>query len=228
MLWGISRHFVKCTTEPNVYFMGKVQRNNTQPALENSGSERRDLGSPVGHAWNYFHQAPSMMSPDIRGWTPATESQKVDLEACKNGFISERSAHINLIAWIHLSDQCSCQANRLDCKGGSWCALTVGRLHWQRNVNISRTIRTPSYSNIANVRGNYSRHFFWVDYLHEKFRYHSSYLMSLKLTIRWVNVSEVLQVRKTKLIFPAWEEPLQGGHFVVFSLANSLSRAVHE
>lgn len=191
MLWGISRHFVKYTTELIVYFMGKVQRNNTQPALENSvyfcarhsgekctkvlfriqgemstwhsGSERWDLGSPVGHAWNYFHQAPSMMSPDIRGWTPATESQKVDFEACKNGFISERSAHINLIAWIHLSDQCSCQANRLDCKGGSWCVLTVGRLRWQRNVNISRTIRTPSYSNIANVRDNYSRHFFCVD-----------------------------------------------------------------
>lgn len=168
---GISHHFVKYTTEPTVYFMGKVQRNNTQPALENSvyfcvrrsgekcakvlfriqgemstshsDSERWDLGSPVGHTWNYFHQAPSVMSPSIRGWTPATESQKVDLEAGKNGFISKRSAHINLIARIHLSDQCSCRANRLDCKGGSWCTLTVDRLCWKRNVNISRNIRTP-------------------------------------------------------------------------------------
>lgn len=182
MLWGINCHFVKYTTEPTVYFMGNVHRKNTQPALEShayfcaqhsgekctkvlfkiqgemstwhSGSERQDLGSPVGHAWDYFHQAPTVMSPYIRGWTPATESQKVDFEACKNGFISKRSAHINLIARIHLSDQCSCQANRLDCKGGSWCALAVGRLRWQRNVNISRTIRTPSYSNIANARGN--------------------------------------------------------------------------
>lgn len=119
-----------------------------------SDSERWDLESPVGHAWNYFHQAPSVMSPSIRGWTPATESQKVDLEACKNGFISERSAHINLIARIHLSDQCSCQANRLDCRGGSWCTLAVDRLSRKTHINISRTIRRPSYTNIANIQGN--------------------------------------------------------------------------
>lgn len=85
---------MKYTVEPTVYYMGNVHRKNTQPALESSvyfcawhsgekctkvlfriqgemstwhsGSERRDLGSPVGHAWDYFHQVPTMMSPYIR------------------------------------------------------------------------------------------------------------------------------------------------------------------